>query len=73
MMKQQSTPEIDLDVFDGNPLNFHYFMAVFRETVEKKIEDSCERLSQLIKYITVEVKDMATSQAYGGAEDTEES
>ena len=73
MMKQQSTPEIDLDVFDGNPLNFHYFMAAFRETVEKKIEDSCGRLSQLIKYITVEVKDMATSQAYGGAEDTEES
>ena len=73
MMKQQSTPEIDLDVFDGNPLNFHYFMAVFRETVEKKIEDSCGRLSQLIKYITGEVKDMATSQAYGDAEDTEDS
>ena len=73
MMKQQSTPEIDLDVFDGNPLNFHYFMAVFRETVEKKIEDSCGRLSQLIKYITGEVKDMATSQAYEDAEDTEDS
>ena len=73
LMKQQSTPEIDLDVFDGNPLNFHYFMAVFRETVEKKIEDSCGRLSQLIKYITGEVKDMATSQAYGDAEDTEDS
>ena len=73
MMKQQSTPEIDLDVFDGNPLNFHYFMAVFRETVEKKIEDSCGRLSQLIKYITGEVKDMATSQANGDAEDTEDS
>ena len=72
-MKQQSTPEIDLDVFDGNPLNFHYFMAVFRETVEKKIEDSCGRLSQLIKYITGEVKDMATSQAYEDAEDTEDS
>ena len=50
-----------------------YFMAVFRETVEKKIEDSCGRLSQLIKYITGEVKDMATSQAYGDAEDTEDS
>ena len=45
MMKQQSAPELDLDVFDGNTLNFHYFMAVFREAVKKKTEDLCERLT----------------------------
>ena len=45
MMKQQSAPEIDLDVFDGNLLNFHYFMAVFRETIKKKIEDPLGRLT----------------------------
>ena len=58
MMKQQPATEIDLDVFDGNPLNFHYFMALFREAVEKKIEDPCGRLTRLIKYTTGEVKDL---------------
>ena len=42
MMKQQSAPEIDLDAFDGNLLNF---MVVFREAVEKKIEDPLGRLT----------------------------
>ena len=45
VMKQQPAPEIDLDVFDGNPLNFHFFMAVFREAIEKKIEDPRGRLT----------------------------
>ena len=45
MMKQQSAPEININVFDGNPLNFHYFMAVFKETVEKKIEYTRGRLT----------------------------
>ena len=58
MMKQQSAPEIELDVFDGNPLNFNYFMALFKETVEKKIEDPRGRLTRLIKYTTGEVKDL---------------
>ena len=54
-MKQQSAPEIDLDAFDGNPLNF---MVVFREAVEKKIEDPLGRLTWLIKHTTGEVKDL---------------
>ena len=57
-MKQQSATEIDLDVFDGNPLNFHYSMTVFREAVEKKIEDPCGRFIQLIKSTKGEVKDL---------------
>ena len=39
LVNEQSVPEIDIDVFGGNPLEFHYFMAVFHEAVEKKIED----------------------------------
>ena len=37
LLNQQSAPKIDIDVFGGNPLEFHYFMAVFEEAVEKKI------------------------------------
>ena len=39
LLKQQSAPEIEIDVFDGNPMEFHYFMAVFREVVEKREDD----------------------------------
>ena len=30
LVKQQSAPDIELDVFDGNPLDFDYFMTLFR-------------------------------------------
>ena len=36
LLKQQSAPEIKIDVFDGNPMEFHYFMAVFKEVVDKR-------------------------------------
>ena len=30
LLKQQSAPEIETDAFDGNPMEFHYFMTVFK-------------------------------------------
>ena len=48
LVNQQSAPEIDIDVLRGNPLEFHYFMAVFDEAVEKKIEDVRGKLTRLI-------------------------
>ena len=35
LVKQQSAPNIELDVFDGNPLDFHYFIILFKEIVKK--------------------------------------
>ena len=35
LVKQQSAPNIELDVFDSNPLDFHYFIILFKETVKK--------------------------------------
>ena len=58
LVNQQSAPEIDIDVFGKNPLEFYYFMAVFDEVVEKKLEDPCGKLACLIKYTTREVKEM---------------
>ena len=58
LVNEQSAPEIDTDVFGGNPVEFHYFMAVFDEAVEKKIEDPRGKLTHLIKYTTGEVKEM---------------
>ena len=72
MMKQQSAPEIDLDVFDGNLINFHYFMVVFRESVKQKIEDPHGRLTRLIKYTTVEVTDLIKNYIQLSAKDDHE-
>ena len=44
LLKQQSAPEVETDAFDGDPLNFRYFMAIFREVVENRIEDPRGRL-----------------------------
>ena len=39
-----------MECFDGNVLEYQYFMALFREVVESKTEDPRGRLTRLIKY-----------------------
>ena len=35
LVKQQAAPDVDLYVFGGNPLGYHYFMTLFLEDVER--------------------------------------
>ena len=58
LLKQQGAPEVEIDVFSGDPLEYHYFMEIFKEVVEKRIEDPRGRLTRLIKYTTGEAKDL---------------
>ena len=39
LLKQQSAPDVDLGVFDANPLEYYNFMTMFHELVEKQIDD----------------------------------
>ena len=48
LLKVQSAPDVDMECFDGNVLEYHYFMGLFREVVESKIEDTRGRLTRLI-------------------------
>ena len=48
LIKQQSAPEIDTYFFDGNLLNYRYFMAIFKEVVENRIDDPRGQLIRLI-------------------------
>ena len=57
LFELQSAPD-DIDVFDGNPLNFKYFKTLFREVVESNIEDPHGRLTHLIKYTIGEAKEL---------------
>ena len=49
LVKKQSAPDTELDVFAGNPLDFHYFIKLFHEVVEKRIDDPRGRLARLLK------------------------
>ena len=40
LLNVQSAPDVDMKGFDGNVLEYHYFMALFREFVESKIEEA---------------------------------
>ena len=44
LIRQQAAPDVDIDIFSGDPVDYHYFIAVFEEVVEKKIEDPRDRL-----------------------------
>ena len=44
-----AAPEVELESFDGNTLNYHYFMAFFREVVKCDIDNLGGRLTRLIK------------------------
>ena len=54
-IQQQGAPEVEIDTFSGDP----YFMELFKEIIEKKIEDTRRRLTILIKYSDEEVKVLA--------------
>ena len=61
LVKQQSAPTVDIEEFDGNPLQYSYFRSMFREVAEKKIADPQGRLTRLIKLTTGEVRELVQS------------
>ena len=58
LLKVQSAPDVDMECFDGNVLEYHYFMGLFREIVESKVEDPRGRLTRLIKYTIRDSRDL---------------
>ena len=56
LLKLHVAPEVDMEPFDGNTLNYHYFMALFKEVVESKIDAPRGRLTRLTKYTASDAK-----------------
>ena len=50
LVRELSAPQVNMEPFEGNPLDFTYFMSMFEDSVEKKIDDPRGRLTRLIKY-----------------------
>ena len=47
-----------MELFDGNVLNYHHFMALFEEIVESKVEDPRGRLIRLFKFTSGDAKEL---------------
>ena len=62
MYAMLNMPKVELDKYDGDPLKFHSFMAIFDETVDKVTTDSQSKLTRLLQYTTGIAKD--TIQPY---------
>ena len=58
LFQQQGAPEVEVDKFSGNPLEYQYFSTIFKEVVERKIKDPVGRLMLLIKFTDGEAKDL---------------
>jgi len=39
ILKYLQAPKVDIDSFDGNPLEYLYFITTFEESVEGKVPD----------------------------------
>ena len=49
---------MDIETFDGNVLYYHYFIALFREFVENKVDDPIGKLRKLIKYTSGDAREL---------------
>ena len=58
LLRQQAAPAVDIDIFTGNPIDYHHFIAVFDEVVERKVDDPRGRMTRLIKYPDGQPKEM---------------
>ena len=38
LLKQQAFPDVDIGIFSDDPVDYHNFIVVFEEVVEKKID-----------------------------------
>ena len=57
LLRHQSAPNVEIETFRGNPLDYHYFMSVFKKAVEYKIDDPHRRLVRLLKYTEGEARE----------------
>ena len=58
LFQQQGAPEVEVDKFRGNALEYQSFFSMFKEVVDRKIKDQVGRLTRLIKFFDGEAKDL---------------
>ena len=54
---KNSAPNVEIQEFTVNPMDYHYFMPVFKESVKCKIDDTHGRLVRHLKYTEGEARE----------------
>ncbi len=58
VLRLQSAPKVDIDIFSGDVLEYQYFVETFHEVVERVIPDERGRLTRLIQSTEGEPKEL---------------
>ncbi|XP_066929139.1 uncharacterized protein [Clytia hemisphaerica] len=58
LLEQQGAPDVTIDKFDGNPLEYKYFIATFMEAVDSKVCTDRGRLLRLNQHLEGEPKEL---------------
>ena len=66
--REQSATQVDMEPFEGNPLDLTYFMSVFQESVVKKVDDPSRKLTRFIKYTQGKARELVKHFIYDRAD-----
>ena len=58
VLQRQAALPVDIEKFDGNPINYQCFMSIFKEFVEDRIKEPTGRLIRLTKYTDGEAREL---------------
>ena len=58
LLEQQGAPDVTIDKFDGNPLEYKYFISTFMEAVDSKVCTDRGRLLRLNQHLEGEQKEL---------------
>jgi hypothetical protein len=61
-------PKVELETFDGDPLRYHSFLAVFDENVDSLSQDGRAKLTRLLQYTSGDAKSAIRPCALVGGE-----
>ena len=50
LLRLRPNSDVNIETFDVNVLSHHYFIALFREVAESKVDDPRGKLTRLVKY-----------------------
>ena len=56
LMAIMNLPKVELETYNGDPMQYHTFIAAFEENVDKVIRDSQIKLTRLLQYTTGDAK-----------------
>ena len=68
LLNYMHVPNVELDKFDGNPLEYLTFIAVFDEMVDRRVADAQVKLTRLLQYTSGSAKAAIKNCALIGGE-----